>query len=747
MWVAALVLLWGIGQSGEVRGVVLDARSGEGLARVRVSLLGRAWETLTDDRGRFGFTGVAPGEYTLRVATVGYRMIRRKFTLSPGAIQEFEVILSPDTFRQTDSVEVRADPFEPVRAGSPVELSLEGSEVKNLGSVLADDPLRAAQALPGVRSNDDFDSRFSLRGASFERIGLYLDDVLLHVPFHTLQGEAATGSMTLFNGEMVETLALHAAAPPVMFADRTAGVLDVRLREGSRTMRSVRISASASNAGVLAEGPLGASRRGAWMVSARKSYFQYIIRRTATSEPTIAFGFADVQGRLTYEPAAAHRLELSILEGFADLDRTRSRSRLGVNSVMLADNHVTLASLGWRFTPRSDLLASSRVAWMRERFSNLSREEWPLAGGYYGEWVWNAQGSWMWSRISSLDFGWSLRRIRADGFIYRYQFNPFLVRPLDEYRGHGLRSGGYLRQSVSAGTGRVELNAGLRWDRHSVTAASTMTPVAALSLTWRPGTRLHLGWGQYAQFPDLHWLFSFLGGNRLRPERAMHATAALEQRLGARSRLRLEVYHRQDRDLLFRPWYEPRLLGGRVFNPPGIAPAENSLRGWSRGLEVFLQQRSANRLTGWISYAWGRTRLRDSVTGAVFPADFDQRHSVNIYLSYRLRPTANLSTRWIYGSGFPIPGYLRRQGDRYFLAAERNRLRLPSYHRADLRIHKAYVFDRWKLTLYGEVINISNHANYRFDSFNGYNARTGQAAITLDKMFPIIPSAGLALEF
>jgi hypothetical protein len=732
---------------GLVSGVVLDAQTGEPLARVRLSLVGAPWQTQSDAQGRFSLTGIPAGQYTLQAATVGYRMVRKTFSLAEGQQVEFEIVLSPDTFRHSDSVEVRGDVFEPVKADSPSQLTLEGNEVKNLGSVLADDPLRAAQALPGVSSNDDFDSRFSLRGASWERIGLYLDDVLLHVPFHTLQGESATGSMTLFNGDMVDALVLHAAAPPARFGDRTAGILEVTTREGSRTRRSFRVTASASNAGFMAEGPIGRSRRGAWLVSARKSYFQYIIRRTATTEPTLAFGFSDVQGKLTFDLTPHQQISLGLIEGLSDLDRTRSRPRLGVNSVMLADNHVTLASLGWRYTPASRFVASSRAAWMRERFDNRSRDELPLAGGYYGEWAWTSNATWLWRDDAPLDAGASLRRLRADGFIYRYQFNPFVTRRLDEYRGTALRGGGYLQQSFRPWQGRFQLVMGARWDRHDATGTSTYSPFLSLSLAPEPRTRIHLGWGEYAQFPDLHWLFSFLGGTHLLPERAVHYTAAIERRLGERSRVRAEIYERRDRDLLFRPLYEPRLVAGRILPQRLDAPVVNSLRGRARGFEVFFQQRTANRLTGWIAYSWGHTRMRDGASGAEFPSDFDQKHGVNVYVSYRVRPTVNLSMRWIYGSGFPIPGFFRKEGDRYFLAAERNRVRLPSYHRGDFRINKAFVFDRWKLTLYGEIVNLTNHANYRFDSFNGYNARTAQAFLTLDKMFPVIPSAGLLLEF
>lgn len=732
---------------GVITGLVRDAQSGEPLARVRVALVGTPWQAQTDAGGRFVLTAVRPGQYTLQAVTVGYRMMRRTFTLTEGQQVEFDIALSPETFRQRETVEVTAGAFEPLRAESPSEIAMAGSEVKNLGSVLADDPLRAAQALPGVSSNDDFDGRFSLRGASWERIGLYLDDVLLHVPFHTLQGESATGSMAIFNGDMLEALALHAAAPPVRFADRTGAILEVTTREGGRIHRDVRVTASASNAAVMVEGPLGRARRGAWLASLRKSYFQYIIRRTATTEPTIAFGFTDAQGKLSYDLTPHHHVTLSVLEGYADLDRTRSRPQLGVNSVMLAGNHITVASAGWRYTPPARLLATSRLAWMRERFENLSRDELALAGGYYGEWQWTANATWLWGDGAPLDLGASARRLRADGFIYRYQFNPFLVRRLDEYRGTALRDGAYVQQSLRPVQGRVQVTVGGRWDRHSASSPVTLCPAASLSVLPRTTTRIHLGWGQYAQFPDLHYLYSFLGGPGLRPERATHYTAAIEQRLGERSRFRVEVYQRDDRDLLFRPLYEPRLVAGRILPQRLDAPVVNSLRGRARGLEAFFQRRTANRLTGWVAYAYGRTTMRDTATGAEFPADFDQKHGVNVYLGYRVRPTVHLSVRWIYGSGFPIPGFLRREGDRYFLAGQRNQVRLPAYHRGDFRINKAFVFDRWKLTLYGEVINLTNHANYRFDSFNGYNARTGQAYVTLDRMFPVIPSAGVLLEF
>jgi hypothetical protein len=50
------------------------------------------------------------------------------------------------------------------------------------------------------------------------------------------------------------------------------------------------------------------------------------------------------------------------------------------------------------------------------------------------------------------------------------------------------------------------------------------------------------------------------------------------------------------------------------------------------------------------------------------------------------------------------------------------------------------------MTLFVEVVNVLDHANYRFDSYNGYDSNK-QAYISLSQMFPVFPSAGITFEF
>ena len=152
-----------------------------------------------------------------------------------------------------------------------------------------------------------------------------------------------------------------------------------------------------------------------------------------------------------------------------------------------------------------------------------------------------------------------------------------------------------------------------------------------------------------------------------------------------------------------------------------------------------------NKLSGWISYSYGVARYRDAATNLTFYGDYDQRNTFNAYATYRLKPSLNLSAKYRYGSNFPIAGFFQTENWRITLSDQRNELRLPVYSRLDVRANKSFNFDHWKLTLYGEVLNALKRENFRYTSrTDTVNTRV---AISKDSMFPLLPIAGLRIEF
>jgi hypothetical protein len=747
---ALLILLTSLplhAQTPSVSGVILDSSTGEPLSGVQLELVcsSAPARALSSSTGAFDIPAPAATPCSLTARLVGYHPATT--TVTPGAAG-LKLALTPSQMTRRDSLDVSSGPFELSQQSSPSERTLSANEVKNLAGLIGDDPLRAIQALPGVASNNDFVSQFTLRGSGFDRAGILFDGILLHSPYHAVQTQVSQGSLTMFNADVVEEVTLHAGAPPVRFGDRATGFVDIGLREGSRKAPSLRLQAGVAATSIVADGPISGGR-GSWLAAARKSYLQYLIRR-AGADTSLAFGFLDFQGRLAYDLSPRHSLTLTLLDGHSDLDREFTRTSLGVNSIMLGDYHNSVAALGWRYTPSASATVQSKFAWLREAFSNTNREYLEMARGQYGEWISNTDLSWSWARRAPLSAGVQLRRLRDGGRLARYALNPLTLRRLETWRATAMRPGGFVEQGLATPGGLLTLSAGARFDSHELVSGSPISPHASLILRATSSTRLQFAWSQAVQFPELTALTLSLTGNAaLRPARSTHAVAAIEQRLDSRTRLRLELYERRDRQLIWQPRLDPRLSAtGAIIAAAADPRYENSLSGRARGFEIFLQRRSANRMTGWVSYSYGWTRMNDSILATSFPSDWDQRHGVNTYASFRLTPSVNLSTRYTYGSNFPVPGFLRAgPNSTYFLDTRRNQVRLSAYHRADLRINKSFQWKNWRGTFFAEVMNLTNRDNFRYDSFGGFNGQSRQAFPRFDKLFPIIPAAGVMFEF
>ena len=247
-----------------------------------------------------------------------------------------------------------------------------------------------------------------------------------------------------------------------------------------------------------------------------------------------------------------------------------------------------------------------------------------------------------------------------------------------------------------------------RFERLSLTGQNIWMPRASAAFSILPNAKVTLAYGQYSQFPGFRQFFGESGNPSLKAERATHYTFEIEQLLNDRTRIRFEVYNREDRNGVYSSDTEYRLVNGQIVGPrPGFpGRLQNNLRGHARGFEFFVQRRSVNKLSGWASYSYGVARYRDAATNLNFYGDYDQRHTFNVYATWRLRPSLNLSAKYRYGSNFPIAGFLRFEDSRVLLSDQRNQARIPVYSRPDVRADKAFNFDRWKLTLYGEVLNV-----------------------------------------
>jgi len=751
--VVVLLLLTGAGlaQSAQdrsitLRGRVVDANSGEPMADVRVVAKLTDKTTTTDANGVFTLE-LPPGPQELYITTVTYGLVKKTINVAAGMTGDIEIALNEDAAALTETVTIASDPFESTRTTATFEQSLNKRELQATSSILLSDPIRAAQTLPGVGSNDDFRSEFSVRGAAFDRVGVWLDGVLTDNFVHTVTGGYPdTGSLSVINSDAVNSVSLLSGGSPANFGNRTAAVLDLDSRDGNRVKTSGRIAAALSGVSGIIDGPIS-SGKGSYLLAARKSYVGYLVRRindqnqVANNPPIL--GFADVQGKLLYDLSDRNQVGFSAIFGSFDYDRNRDRELLFVNSVFRGESRNLLVNAHWSFTPTARVFWQTRFFALKSNFNNVNRDELILNDGDRSQLGIRSDASFPLPHSNRLEAGLYVRSLNVNTISQRFSFAnvPFDFGSFDQ---NGTEQAYYAQDTWSNERSGLQFTGGLRVEHSEITSQTLNSPRASLTWSINEHWRVHAMAGRYYQFPDYELVFGRLGSRSLRAERATNVSGGVEALVGDRMRLSVEVFDREDANLFFT-LSEPRLDGGSVSFAE--FPFRNALDGHARGFELTLQRRSANKLAGWISYSYLRTKLTDSQTGLSFVADTEQRHLLNTYASYRFTDTWNLSSVFRFGSGPPIPGFFRQVGATFFLSDRRNEVRLPDYARLDVRVSKAFLFKRWKLTATGEVLNLLNRNNLRYAGFDGFDFSTGRVFGQLDRVLPFLPSGGVVIEF
>jgi hypothetical protein len=736
-----LAALVAVEEPGALRGRVLDAQTGEPIAKaavsVRVGEAHAAVEATTDSSGHFVLPGVGAGEVELVVTTVGYGLARQTVRADDDVV----VRLTQESLRRSEEVAVTAQAFDPPDRAAPGAHVLAGTELKNLANVLVDDPLRSVQALPGVAASDEFGATFAARGAGFDQVGFYVDGVLLNAPFHTIRDANDGFSLTLVNGDVVESLTLLPGSAPARYGDRTGPVLGLKLREGSRDGFFGRASLGATGLYATLEGPLGASKRTSWLVSARKSYLDYVLDRL--DETGFVLGYHDVTARVSHHPSPAHAVTLGLLRG-----RSRWRNDEEDRSPFqddTADAGTDLVTLQHRFLPSPRTWTETVAFVSRETGLNRSLDGEERFRARSSQWGLRTDATRFFGR-HRLEGGLLVRRLAERVTARDFDRGLGAYRITEGYDANGVQAGAYVQDTWTLAGDRVSLTAGARLDRFDETDDTKLLPRASATVQLDAATRLLAGFGRYTQFPRFDQLFGRHGNPDLLPQGATHLSLGLERSLTATTRLRVEAYLQDLRDLPFTPAEDWRLVNGRVTPPLLGDPLQNALDGRSKGVELLLQRRSANGLSGWIAYAIGHARWHED-EGEPFDADFDQRHTVTVFGSYRVTPTLNLSAKYRYGSGFPVAGFYEQRPEGVFLSERPNAYRPEGYSRLDVRANKAFLFDGWKLTLYGEVINVLDRTHRRYTGLDGLDLRTGRAFLENDTLFPLLPSIGVTVEF
>ena len=751
-----------------VTGVVLDGVTEAPISGAQVAGGGRAAETGPDGRFEIALDG---GAASLRFQADGYLETVVQIDRSAGSAV-LEVRLFSETFAET--VEVVSEMTVQERpSATPVTPE---AVFRAPGSI--DNVFRTLDTLAGVASTDDFGSRLAVRGGTPDQNLTVMDGIEVHNPYRLF------GIASAFNPETVESFELTAGGFGAAYGDRLSSILVVDNRAGRPAFQGS-TAASVTDANLVLEGstPIGAD--GTWLLSARRTYYDLVAGRIADQNfPS----FADLQLQAGWELGPGHRLTLTGLRSVEDADLSfdpdDSDDRVALGSDIT--NGLASARFDAVLGPRAT--ATTTVSWYRNReslrFDGQIRSDATRS---------NAPDDDVAFARSTIEFQRAIvvadRALRQDLSVqvtprhllnagvelhrletgYRWLIagdrNDAQANASSVQGGAGLPDdldsvlngtrGGLWLQDTWTPTERTSFEPGLRLDWSTINGGATVSPRLAASYALGGGARLRAAGGLYTQSPGYEKLtqsdyFIDLSGARelgLRHERATHLVLGLEQDLGPDLTARVEGYYKRFDDLLVgRLETEAERLArvGRYDFPEALrddVPAApiilsaptNDAAGDAWGLDVYLAHGNpAARLTGWVSYAWGRAE-RESY-GRRYAFEYDRPHAFNAVGRYRLTSRWDLAATLRLASGFShtpalglraasveddrgrlVPatdsaGNLQYTVD-YGGVENLNSARLPHYARVDFRAtyQRGGADGGW--SLYVEVINLLGRDN------------------------------------
>jgi hypothetical protein len=731
--------------SGKITGTIVEARSGAPIPAVLVKVQSTGQQGFSGLDGKFEIADVPAGAQTLLVSVVGYGLVRREVTVSATEVVDVTIPVNEGASTYVEEVSVGGSRFREAEPGVASQSVLGSREILALRGLIADDPFRAVQVLPGVTTGDDFRAEFAIRGLGPGNIGISVDGVDSPLLFHTVRGvqDSDTGSLALINSDILESATLLAGPHPERLNAHLGSRVDFTTRDGSRERLTVRALVSASAASTVWEGPLGAGKQASWMVAARQSYIDWLLQAIDTTNGA-AFGFTDLQAKFTFDLSPKQSLRVSMIAG-----RSLFRDEEDVpdpNTLDHAAQATAIGNLQWRFTPSATFTTSQQIYLLTSDYENITLDGRTREEGGDHDLTWRGAASWNPASAHLIEFGAQAQSLHArrvdraftvtsERLLRNATADAWSAAAWTHYRWAPNR-----RLSITPGV-RVE-----HWQLFDQTRAS---PWLLTEVEVRDGTRVRLGGAVQHQSATLDNAFFVPPGEVLVPQRAATIELGLEHQLSPATRLSIAGYHRREEDGLRVRNAEIRLENNRVVvpqNPHWV----NSLTGTTNGAEIKIERRAGNGVNGWLSYSWNDSRYDDPASpghpAESFPSDFDQRHTVNGYVGYRWGGRTSLSARMRYGSNFPITGYVAEDQVGYVLSSQRNGARLPAYARLDFRADRTFTYRKSRATLFIEVINATNRENYRLSGY-GVNLASRRVFEPIETVFPLLPVAGVLIEF
>lgn len=223
-------LLGAAGQQFVVSGTVKSS-DGDLLTEAFISLGNE--KAVTDRKGYFSIS-VDSGTYPFSISHVGYNPLDT--VLEVTSKMDLEFTLSPST-TVLDEVEVGdRQILDDTRSINVTKL--DAKSIREIPSAFGDFS-RVLVTLPGVSSNNELSSGYSVRGGNFDENLVYVNDIPVYRPFLSNAGQQE--GLSFVNPDLVADVSFYAGGWDARYGDKLSSSLNIEYKEPSKREGSVSI--------------------------------------------------------------------------------------------------------------------------------------------------------------------------------------------------------------------------------------------------------------------------------------------------------------------------------------------------------------------------------------------------------------------------------------------------------------------------------------------------------------------------
>jgi len=623
--------------------------------------------------------------------------------------------------------------------------------------VLGDDPIRAAQTLPGIAANS-VSAKSYVRGGESRDTGIVLNGNTLLEPYHVRNFQSLFSAI---DSRAVDGIEVFSGNFPVRFGNQTGGMMVIDTIEPPAEGRT-ELGLSVFNTSVLSTGTVADGKLG-WLISARRGNLDLVIDKKF-GEPS----YSDFLGQLSANLSDNTTISFNAL--VAD-DKIRLVTEAKPSEPEASTNTARTAQfwVNWRqqWTPSlSSLTTVSINDFNNDRIEFVNDPEEIVASINDDRSLkilrlnqhWSAQP---YDSKHRFEFGFNLDSLDANydysgdaqyfGVFRMVEGIPPSITRSSSLQLAGQSFGAYASSDFALNDTTVA-QLGIRWDSQNygnLNKKNQLSPRLSIAHSLSKATDIRASIGRYHQSQGIHELQVEDGVDEFfNAQRTDSATIGIQHRYQSGLSLRAEAYWKSgDR---IRPRFENILNQVLVlpeYKPDRTRIAPSSFR--SNGIELSLRREYEKGLTWWAAYVL--SSADDEVDGSYVPRSWDQKHALRLGIS-------TTGERWDVGvvatahSGWPKSKIQFDDTDPFapvIRITDRNLSNYQYFATLDFRIRYKQPIRMGKLTYFFEISNALNRKNECCIDFDVDTDIPNQPIFELESKYwlPLTPALGVLWRF